>query len=116
MAEALQHELDQQFGWADSLLGEDATREGTQKGIATASQDSVDENNARLTTIQEHTYNLTQGMEELNSTSNAILDKVAGIEKNTAKSAENLDDVKDSVKKIKNTVDEIQSQGIKLRN
>lgn len=116
MAEALQHELDQQFGWADSLLGEDATREGTQKGIATASQDSVDENNARLTTIQEHTYNLTQGMEELNSTSNAILDKVAGIEKNTAKSADNLDDVKDSIKKIKNTVDEIQSQGIKLRN
>lgn len=116
MAEALQKELDQQFGWADSLLGDDATREGTQKGIATASQDSVDENNARLTTIQEHTYNLTQGMEELNSTSNAILDKVAGIEKNTAKSADNLDDVKDSVKKIKNTVDEIQSQGIKLRN
>ncbi|ROS83722.1 hypothetical protein EEK90_06860 [Muribaculaceae bacterium Isolate-036 (Harlan)] len=93
----------------------DAEREGTQKGIATASQDSVDENNARLTTIQGHTYTLTQGMAELNRTSSLILDKVAGIEENTAKSAETLDEVSDGVKKIKNSVDEIQQQGIKIR-
>ena len=85
------------------------------KGIATASQDSVDENNARLTTIQGHTYTLTQGMAELNRTSSLILDKVAGIEENTAKSAETLDEVSDGVKKIKNSVDEIQQQGIKIR-
>lgn len=115
MAEDLQKELDQKFGWADSLLTDDVEREGTQKGIATASQDSVDENNARLTTIQGHTYTLTQGMAELNRTSSLILDKVAGIEENTAKSAETLDEVSDGVKKIKNSVDEIQQQGIKIR-
>lgn len=115
MAEDLQKELDQKFGWAGSLLTDDVEREGTQKGIATASQDSVDENNARLTTIQGHTYTLTQGMAELNRTSSLILDKVAGIEENTAKSAETLDEVSDGVKKIKNSVDEIQQQGIKIR-
>lgn len=105
-------------GLSDSLKNYftgDAEREGMSKGIATASQDSVDENNARLTTIQGHTYTLTQGMAELNRTSSLILDKVAGIEENTAKSAETLDEVSDGVKKIKNSVDEIQQQGIKIR-
>lgn len=115
MAEDLQKELDQKFGWADSLLTDDVEREGTQKGIATASQDSVDENNARLTTIQGHTYTLVQGLTELNRTSTAILDKVAGIEENTAKSAETLEDVSEGVKKLRNSVDEIQQQGIKIR-
>lgn len=45
-----------------------ASRSGTSSGIATASQESVDENNARLTTIQGHTYTLVQGMNELNQT------------------------------------------------
>lgn len=42
----------------------EASREASQKGIATASQESVDENNARLTTIQGHTYMLAQSSGE----------------------------------------------------
>ena len=94
----------------------DAEREGMSKGIATASQDSVDENNARLTTIQGHTYTLVQGMNDLNRTSNAVLDKLTGIEKNTSEANDKLDRVDKNIKDIKNTVDDIDRKGLKLRS
>ena len=99
-----------------SFLIGDAEREGTSKGIATASQDSVDENNARLTTIQGHTYTLVQGMNDLNRTGNAVLDKLTGIEKNTSETNDKLDKVDKNIKDIKNTVDDIDRKGLKLRS
>lgn len=93
----------------------DTEREGTSKGIATASQDSVDENNARLTTIQGHTYSINQGVIELNRTSTAILDKLTGIEDNTSKTNDKLDDMTTHIKNIKSNVDDIQTKGIKIR-
>lgn len=98
------------------ILDDDAEREGTSSGIATASQESVDENNARLTTIQEHTYTLVQGMGELNRTSSAILDKVTGIEKNTSEANIKLDTMGKSMNNIKNTIDDIFIRGIKLKS
>lgn len=106
-------------GLTDSLKNYftgDAEREGTSKGIATASQDSVDENNARLTTIQGYTYTLVQGMNDLNRTSNAVLDKLTGIEKNTSDANDKLDRVDKNIKDIKNTVDDIDRKGLKLRS
>ena len=94
---------------------DDAEREGTQKGIATASQDSVDENNARLTTIQEHTYTLVQGVKELNATGNKLLEVATGIRENTKETNDKLNDVKTDVKAIKSSVDEIESRGLKIR-
>lgn len=94
----------------------DEERQASERGIATASQDSVDENNARLTTIQSHTYTLVQGVAELNATGNQILDKLSGIEDNTAKTAETLDDVKDEVKRVKDAVEDITTKGIKLKS
>lgn len=106
-------------GLSDNLKGYftgDAEREGTSKGIATASQDSVDENNARLTTIQGHTYTLVQGMNDLNRTSNAVLDKLTGIEKNTSETNDKLDKVDKNIKEIRDTVDDIDRKGLKLRD
>lgn len=94
----------------------DEERQASERGIATASQDSVDENNARLTTIQSHTYTLVQGVAELNATGNQILDKLSGIEDNTAKTAETLGDVKDEVKRVKDAVEDITTKGIKLNS
>lgn len=115
MAESLQKQLDAQFGWAESLLGDDSSREASQKGIATASQDSVDENNARLTTIQGHTYSLVQGMNELNGTANAILDRLAGIEENTDRTADEVSETRKIVKTVRDTLDDISTRGIKLK-
>ena len=115
MAESLQKQLDAQFGWAESLLGDESSREASQKGIATASQDSVDENNARLTTIQGHTYTLVQGMNELNGTANAILDRLAGIEENTDRTADEVSETRKIVKTVRDTLDDISTRGIKLK-
>lgn len=115
MAESLQKQLDAQFGWSQSLLSDESTREASQKGIATASQDSVDENNARLTTIQGHTYTLVQGMNELNGTANAILDRLAGIEENTDRTADEVSETRKIVKNVSDTLDDITTHGIKLK-
>lgn len=98
----------------EMLMGE-AERQGVSKGIATASQDSVDENNARLTTIQGHTYTLVQGQEELNRTTNAILERVTGIERNTSEANNKLDAMSKNIRQIKDTTDDIQTRGIKIK-
>jgi len=92
-----------------------AERQGENRGIATASQDSVDENNARLTTIQGHTYSLVQGVTELNATSNQILARVTGIERNTDETNNKLDNMNTRIKRIEDSVDDIQRAGIKIK-
>lgn len=54
MAEQLQQEIDAQFGWADSLMGESSTTEqkSTAKGFETMSQDTATELNGRFTALQ----------------------------------------------------------------
>ena len=97
------------------LFESDAERDGTSRGIATASQESVDENNARLTTIQGHTYSLVQGMVELNATSNQILARVTGIERNTDETNNKLDNMNSRIRRIESSVDEIQTKGIIIK-
>ena len=98
-----------------NLLEETAERTGESRGIATASQDSVDENNARLTTIQGHTYSLVQGMNELNATGSQILARVTGIEKNTDETNTKLDSMNTRIKRIEDDVNDIQMHGITIK-
>ena len=97
-------------------FGMDGEREGTTGGIATASQDSVDENNARLTTIQGHTYTLVQGVAELNATGNLILARLTGIEHNTSEASTTLDNTHTRVRRIENILDDIQNRGIRIHD
>lgn len=92
-----------------------ADREGTRKGIATASQESVDENNARLTTIQGHTFTLVQGLAELNNTSNLILMRVTGIERNTDAANAKLERMDARMKSMDDSLDDIATRGIKIK-
>ena len=51
--EQFNKELDDRFGWAEDLFNEEeASSSSSKRGIATASQESVDENNGRLMSIQ----------------------------------------------------------------
>lgn len=88
MAEDLQAELDSQFGWADSLMKDDKPdeeqREATKKGIATASQESVDENNGRLTAIQGHTFELNENMKLIRPDVSSIKESMTFIRDNAA--------------------------------
>lgn len=58
---------------------EQDNREASKKGIATASQDSVDENNGRLTVIQSHTYNILENVKLMLPPLAATAENTAGI-------------------------------------
>lgn len=116
MAEELQSKLDKQFGWADGLMSGDAEREAVKRGIATASQESVDEYNGRQTAIQGHTFSLVQGVTELNRTSNAILDKVAGIERNTMNANSRLYEIQGELQAVKSSLDTIADRGVRIKS
>lgn len=94
----------------------DSGREGTERGIATASQDSVDENNARLTVIQGHTYSLVEGIDELNRTGNLILENVMHIADNSDEITNRLENVESRVNRVSDTLNEIQLKGIKIKS
>lgn len=61
------------------------TRTGTSKGIANASQDSVDELNGRATAIQGYTYNIQENTAALVRHSASMLEHLSGIRDNTAR-------------------------------
>lgn len=95
--------------------GSAATREASQKGIATASQDSVDELNGRMTAVQGHTYNIAENTRMLLGTANEILKGVVGIERNTGNVHARLTVVEQHLKSVKDTVGDIALKGIKIK-
>ena len=95
--------------------GSAATREASQKGIATASQDSVDELNGRMTAVQGHTYNIAENTRMLLGTANEILKGVVGIERNTGNVHARLSVVEQHLKSVKDTVGDIALKGIKIK-
>lgn len=92
-----------------------ASREASQKGIATASQDSVDELNGRMTAVQGHTYNIAENTRMLLGTANEILKGVVGIERNTGNVHARLSVVEQHLKSVKDTVGDIALKGIKIK-
>ena len=92
-----------------------ASREASQKGIATASQDSVDELNGRMTAVQGHTYNIAENTRMLLGTANEILKGVVGIERNTGNVHARLSIVEQHLKSVKDTVGDIALKGIKIK-
>lgn len=95
--------------------GSTASREASQKGIATASQDSVDELNGRMTAVQGHTYNIAENTRMLLGTANEILKGVVGIERNTGNVHARLSIVEQHLKSVKDTVGDIALKGIKIK-
>ncbi len=93
--------------------GEDPEREGSRgRGIATASQESVDELNGRATAIQSHTYSISDMTRLLVANTNNILRSVLRIEENT----ECLHTMNDNLKDVKDSVDDIKLKGIDIKN
>lgn len=92
----------------------DATREASQKGIATASQESVDELNGRATAIQGHTYSIAENTKIILSVVNMILQSVLNIERHTENMAGHIESIESSVKETKDTVNDFALKGIKM--
>lgn len=100
----------------DLTAGSTASREASQKGIATASQDSVDELNGRMTAVQGHTFDIAENTRMLLATTNEILKGVVGIERNTGNVHTRLSVVEQHLKSVKDTVGDIALKGIKIKS
>lgn len=87
-----------------------STRSATSKGIAQASQDSVDELNGRMTAIQSHTFSINNGVLSLVDTTSQMLARVTAIETNTGF----LRDIERSVLEVRSEVENMRLHGIKV--
>ena len=97
---------------------EDATdREASERGIATASQESVDENNGRLTVIQSHTYTMNENGKLLVLFSDKMLEATNAIRANSefCKKLEKLDNIDKEVSRLRTKLDEISDSGLKVK-
>ena len=96
------------------LTAEGDTREGMKRGIATASQESVDENNGRLTAIQGHTFLIQRQTELITKNSAAILQTVMRIADDTNQISERLGRIETDTRAVRNTFEDIALRGIKI--
>lgn len=93
----------------------DATREASKEGIATASQESVDELNGRMTAVQGHTYSISENTKLLVANSAAILESVLNIESHTEVIARRVESIEAGVVDVRSTVNDIVIKGIKIK-
>ena len=101
-------------GLKDFFTPDDATREASQKGIATASQESVDELNGRATAIQGHTYIISENSKILVATTGQILRSVINIETETEGLSGRMESVEREVRSMRSTIDDIATKGVKI--
>lgn len=92
-----------------------SAREATSKGIATASQDSVDELNGRATAIQSHTYSIMESgkaiaedMRTLRSQAGSILSHVMGIHEDTGS-------IDGKLTRIQSAIEDIRDRGVNIK-
>ena len=88
MAEELQKELDKQFGWADSIMKDDSSKQqnASSKGFTTMSQESANELNGRFTAVYESNLRIeateqqqTVAITELRGSISVLTSQVTGL-------------------------------------
>jgi len=86
------------------ILGETSGRNAEARGIARASQESVDENNARLAMMQQHTYSINANVAQLVSYSASALEHLSAIHSNTNR-----------LERIEGLLSDINTYGVRTR-
>lgn len=100
----------------------DEERKGATKSAFGASQESVEESNARLTTIQVHTYEINETTKAIRTIQSVmmgfisgILNHVAGIHKDTTDIKETVESVAADVKIVRSDMDSITKSGVIIK-
>lgn len=91
-------------------------RDASQGGIATASQESVDELNGRATAIQGHTYSISENTKLLVANTTELLASVMNIEGHTGSMAQEMGVMRADLRDVRDTLSDIQMRGIRLNN
>ena len=96
-------------------------RTAQTRSTITASQDSVNEGNARLTTIQGHTFEMNENVREVKNqhiqliaNTAALLEHVQGIHSDTSEMRATLDEVRSMAAVVKSNVGTIIDRGVKM--
>lgn len=117
--EAVGEKFKAQYGILEEVnkkfITEDGGRTPSQKGIATASQDSIDELNGRMTAIQGHTFTISEHTRQLTATTGLILQSIVNIESETNGFGARLTRMEALVKRSSDTLEEMALTGIKIK-
>lgn len=107
LGEQTAQELEEKYGSVFRMLNEETSndRSAQARGIATASQESVDELNGRMTDVQGHTFHLSENSDIMRDTIIAIFGSVQRIENNT-----------EELHTIRVAINDIQTQGVRIRS
>lgn len=103
--EAAGADLDNIHRIFDKLGLTENQRDASAQGIATASQESVDELNGRMTAVQGHTFNLSENSNIMRETIDAIYGDVHLIERHTRE----LYDIRSSMRNIESNITRLVS-------
>lgn len=88
-----------------------ASRTGSNKGITTASQDTVDELNGRFTAVQGHTYNINETLKGMAANGAAMLNHLSDISGHTSR----LQNIESTIGSVKTGIDQINNKGITIK-
>lgn len=88
---------------------------GQRKGIATASQDSVDELNGRATAIQTHTAMIAQGTARLTSLAQSTFDQLVEVARMVKEGNATRQRIETSTATIATKVRDFETYGIKVK-
>ena len=88
---------------------------GDRKGIATASQDSVDELNGRATAIQSHTAMIAQGTARLTSLAQSTFDQLVEVARMVKEGNATRQRIETSTATIATKVRDFETYGIKVK-
>lgn len=89
-----------------------SNRTAVNKGIATASQDSVNELNGRFTAIQSHTYSISENVKVLVLNMGSMIGHLFNIERNTSR----LEKIESTMDSVKSGIDSINTKGINIKS
>ena len=117
--EAVGEKFKAQYGILEEVnkkfITEDGGRTPSHKGIATASQDSIDELNGRMTAIQGHTFAISEHTRQLTATTGLILQSIVHIESETNGLGARMARIEATTKRTSDTLEEMALTGIKIK-
>lgn len=99
-------DIDEKIGYESP-----SDRSASEKGIAQASQSSVDELNGRMTAIQSHTFSINQNLASVVAINAQILGRVSSIDGKTSR----LETIEKSLDLMRSDISDILTRGIKVK-
>ena len=118
MAEELQKDLDEQFGWAQGLFGEDttSTQTATSRGFETMSQDTADELNGRFTALYESNLRIENQISIGNVTLQATKDAVTQMRDITQNCYLELVEIRENTGAVVKPIAQMQKDMAEMKN